>query len=116
MHRWTVGGVLIAAVFAAVPSGAAKSADPEQGAAVFASAGCVRCHGPAGMGTDRGPSLREVRKRRSAAELQRQIKEGGQSMPAFGEVLTEAQITSLVEFLRSRNAWKKPLPVVPAQQ
>src|SRR6266700_4887825 len=78
---------------------------PEQGAALFISSGCPQCHGPEGLGTDKAPSLRDLRKRKNDDEVRHQIKEGGKVMPPFGEALTDPQIESLVEFLRSKKAW-----------
>ncbi len=92
------------------PQTTVSAASSQEGATLFNETGCVQCHGPTGLGTAKGPSLRDVRKRLSAEQVHRQIKEGGQSMPPFGEALTEPQIDQLVEFLRSKKAWKQPLP------
>ena len=51
-----------------------------------------------------------MRKRLNAYQMQKQITDGGKSMPAFGDALSEAEIHQLVEFLRSKHAWKQPLP------
>ena len=110
-HRHCCAGLLAlgfalsgAALF--VPASAAASTAPvEDGAALFASSGCTQCHGPAGLGTEKGPSLRDVRKRLSEAQMQHQIHDGGQAMPAFGDALTQPQIGSLIAFLRSKKAW-----------
>jgi mono/diheme cytochrome c family protein len=88
---------------------------PEQGAALFISSGCPQCHGPEGLGTAKAPSLRDIRKRKNDDEVRHQIKEGGKVMPPFGEALTDPQIESLVEFLRSKKAWKGTLSPAPKQ-
>jgi ubiquinol-cytochrome c reductase cytochrome b subunit len=76
------------------------------GAALFTSSGCTQCHGPAGEGTAKGPSLRDLRKRLKPEATQKQIHDGGGNMPPFGEALTKDQISSLVDFLQSKNGWK----------
>lgn len=76
-----------------------------EGAKLFATSGCPQCHGPEGLGTTKAPSLRDVRKRKTDDEVRQQIKDGGKSMPPFGEALTDEQIVSLVQFLRSKHAW-----------
>ncbi len=89
----------------------AQQADPKPdpvkaGAELFGKSGCTFCHGPAGMGTERAPSLRDVHKRLSAEQVQHQIHDGGQMMPPFGDALTEDEIANLVAFLRAKDAWK----------
>jgi mono/diheme cytochrome c family protein len=74
-----------------------------RGAEVFATAGCVHCHGVAGISGGKGPSLAEVRKRRTPEAMYQQIHDGGKSMPAFGDQLTEDQIKDLVQYLRSKR-------------
>jgi len=84
---------------------AAQSKAAIEGANLFTTSGCPQCHGPEGLGTVKAPSLRDVRKRKTDDEVRLQIKEGGKSMPPFGEALTDEQIASLVQFLRSKKAW-----------
>ena len=72
------------------------------GGELFATSGCTHCHGAEGEGGDAGPSLRNVRKRFSAAKIEHQIEFGGGAMPAFGSSLTHAQIEQLVMFLRAK--------------
>ncbi len=73
------------------------------GAAVFADKGCMQCHGRNGEGTNKGPNLRGVGRRLTRAQIETQIREGGQQMPAFGEVLEGAEIDQLAEYL---GTWK----------
>ena len=100
-------GLLLAAASLLPPrtEALAPAAPKVNGAAVFASAGCTQCHGPAGMGTEKGPSLRDLRKRMDGDAVYKQIEEGGQAMPPFGDALDDDQITALVEFLRGKNPW-----------
>jgi len=88
----------------------AQASSPQQGPQVFVDSGCIQCHGADGAGTARAPSLRDARKRLTAEQMQRQIHDGGKSMPPFGDALTEVQIDQLVDFLRAKKAWKQPLP------
>jgi mono/diheme cytochrome c family protein len=94
------------------PHAEAASASPVHGAQLFVDTGCSHCHGPAGSGGDRGPDLKNVAHRMTAAKMTTQIHDGGQAMPPFGDVLTTQDITDLVAYLRSR---RKP-PVPPAHE
>lgn len=84
----------------------AQAAPDASGPVIFATAGCTHCHGEAGLGTENAPSLRAVRKNTTAAQMTQQITNGGQTMPPFGEILYAAQIQRVVDFLRSKDAWK----------
>jgi mono/diheme cytochrome c family protein len=103
-----VGLALAALLGSTVPG--AQASSHQQGPQLFVASGCIQCHGGEGAGTAKAPSLRDVRKRMTAGQMQLQIHDGGKSMPPFGDALTEAQIDQLVEFLRSKKAWKQPLP------
>lgn len=78
------------------------------GAAVFHEKGCEHCHGEdlAGV-TDKGPSLLTVGKRLKRDAIEKQIREGGREMPAFGESMQTDEVTALVEMLAKRKATKK---------
>ena len=88
------------------PSSAGSKETVAEGAALFSSSGCPQCHGPAGMGTAKAPSLRDVRKSLSAEQTRTQIHDGGKQMPPFGEALSDAQIAALVDFLHAKDGWK----------
>ncbi len=120
MHRIAATGVLGVALHLSLLPASAHSqqagpkADPVKvGAELFAKSGCTFCHGPAGTGTERAPSLRDVYKRLSPEQIQHQIHDGGQMMPPFGDALTEEEISSLVQFLRTKDAWKFVPPPAP---
>jgi mono/diheme cytochrome c family protein len=81
----------------------ASAASKSRGAQLFATTGCVHCHGVAGISGGQGPSLADVRKRRKPAEIYTQIHDGGKSMPAFGEQLSDDQINDLIKYLRSKR-------------
>lgn len=85
------------------------------GQQLFADKGCAHCHGDQAQGTDRGPNLQGVRKRLSKREIKKQIVDGGQGMPAFGDSLDSAEVKQLIKFLRSLKPVKAP-PQAPAQR
>ena len=82
-----------------------------QGAEVFATSGCTHCHGNDGQGTDKGPSLHDLRKKLSADKITDQIVHGGGGMPAFGDALKPDQVEDLVAFLRAKKWVTPPVPV-----
>lgn len=115
-------GILFATIFPIVVLASAQtqqtpapSSLTEDGPALFTNSGCPQCHGPEGLGTQKAPSLRDVHKRKTDEQIRSQIKDGGKSMPPFGEALTDNQISTLVEFLRSKNGWKKISASAPKQ-
>ncbi len=81
----------------------AASASKEHGAELFANSGCVHCHGPAGLKAGIGPSLKDVAKRRKPEEIFKQIHDGSNAMPAFGDQLKPEEIEDLVAYLRSKR-------------
>jgi mono/diheme cytochrome c family protein len=85
---------------------AANAADPagvHDGAILFATKGCAHCHGANGIGGGLGPDLAHVRDRLTPAQLATQIREGGKAMPAFGDILSSQEVSSLVDYLRSHR-------------
>lgn len=108
-------GLLLAGLCAGGPQVAAGSTPAARGAELFAAKGCAHCHGPAGVGGEIGPDLQLVRKRMTAAAMVRQIHDGGQAMPAFGDSLTAEEIDDLVAYLRTkRKLVRVPAKPVPA--
>ena len=103
--------VLLSSVARAQQSDA-KPDPVKAGAELFGKSGCTFCHGATGMGTERAPSLRDVRKRKSDDEIRHQIHDGGQMMPPFGEALTDEEIANLSAFLRAKDAWNLVPPPV----
>lgn len=91
---------------AAVHSGTrvqAGSDAQKRGQELFATKGCMHCHGTNGVGGGRGPDLQLVRKRRSRESMVAQIRDGGKVMPAFGDELSAQEIDDLVAFLRAKR-------------
>jgi mono/diheme cytochrome c family protein len=90
----------------------AGSKPKQRGAELFAQHGCAHCHGPAGVGGGKGPDLQLVRKRMNKDEITHQIHDGGMSMPAFANSLTDPQIQDLVAYLRAKRKLI-PVPATP---
>lgn len=82
----------------------AGSAARERGAEMFATRGCAHCHGPDGVGGKKGPSLSDVGKRLKPRAIATQIYHGGKEMPEFGDLLTKAEISDLVAYLKTKRA------------
>lgn len=107
---------VVVVLFFIVGSGqafAGKTQDELAGAALFRDKGCAYCHGPAGEGTTKGPSLADVRKTRKAAQISNQILNGGQKMPAFQDSLSKDEVAQLVAYLRAKHR-PQPAPATPA--
>ena len=98
----------------------AYGADKESraaGEATYSSAGCVGCHNTDLSGTAKGADLRGIGKRLKRDEIDKQIRQGGGGMPAFGDVLADAQIVQLVDFLQAqKKAPKQDKHPAPAPQ
>ena len=71
----------------------------ERDAALFDVSGCQHCHAIHHAGGHKGPDLSGVGRRRSKAEIRRQIVYGGKGMPAFGKVLERDEINDLIAYL-----------------
>jgi len=87
---------------------AATSPARERGATAFQNSGCPRCHSITGVGGTRGPDLGAVSRRRTPAQIRRQILHGGHGMPPFGRVLSLRDVDDLVEFLSGCRSEKAP--------
>ena len=79
--------------------GAASEGDPANGKTLYASAGCGGCHtfSAAGSTGTVGPSLDDASVDFDAAF--QQIKNGGGGMPAFGERLSDQEISDVAAFV-----------------
>jgi mono/diheme cytochrome c family protein len=89
----------------------ASAADVPSGAVLFNEKGCAHCHGVNGVGIPgKGPSLLTVGKRLKKDAIQRQIQDGGQNMPPFGDALQPDEITALVDMLSKQKKAPKHLP------
>ncbi|MCC7052146.1 MAG: pyrroloquinoline quinone-dependent dehydrogenase [Gemmatimonadaceae bacterium] len=63
------------------------------------AATCASCHGENRQGSAGGPSLIDVARRRTPAQLLSIISEGTGRMPAFGGAMDRAAMTEIVEYL-----------------
>jgi len=84
-----------------------SKAAEQAGATLFRNKGCAYCHGAAAQGTQKGPSLADIRKTMKPAKIAAQIKDGGSKMPAFGDSLSNDEVAQLVAFLRAKH---RPAP------
>jgi mono/diheme cytochrome c family protein len=93
---------------------AAKAAE-QAGANLFRDKGCAYCHGATAQGTQKGPSLANIRKTMKPAQISAQIENGGQKMPSFSDSLSKDEVAQLVAWLRAKHR-PAPAPVpAPAQ-
>ncbi|QGG55171.1 c-type cytochrome [Paenibacillus sp. B01] len=99
----TASAALLLALLAGCGSGGERGATaiegPEQAVKLYKQS-CISCHGTdlkGRMGPD--TDLHDVGARLSEPEIQRQIEQGGDSMPAFGERLTADEIRVLSSWL-----------------
>ena len=79
-------------------------AAPLSATTLFHERGCEHCHGADLQGTDKGPNLTGVGRRRSHAEIEHQIHDGGNEMPAFGEALDSSELAALTDYLSHQKA------------
>lgn len=92
-------------VVSCTPSRTASVNNSETGAAAVFTSKCAICHGADGAGKIINrvavPSLREGRAATDTdAQLNHQITNGGNGMPAFGSQLSRADIEELVRYIR----------------
>lgn len=97
----------------------AATPDELASAAADYSQFCIKCHKADGTGgtveLDEGAkinveSLREHGLKDSDAHLAKQIREGGDEMPAFGKRLDEQRINNLVRYVRREFHGRAPSP------
>lgn len=87
----------------------------EHGAEVYASNGCRHCHTIANVGGHKGPDLSSVGRTANKADIRKQIVYGSKIMPAFGDMLSTAEVDDLVAYLRSCKAKVNRQVKAPAQ-
>ena len=80
-------------------NGAASGSGAPSGPAVFASAGCSRCHTlkAAGASGTVGPNLDQLRP--SATAVSAIVRSGGGAMPSFSGKLSDAQIAAVATYV-----------------
>jgi len=89
---------------------ASSKDDRKQGEVLFRERGCEHCHGVDGAGSDRGPNLSGVGRWLHQPEIAMQIRNGGKTMPAFGDTLTDQEVQQLVAFLAAKKKKGVPRP------
>ena len=72
--------------------------------ALFHDKGCEHCHGVNGVGGEKGPDLSGVGRRLKPVQIERQIREGGEAMPPFNDVLAPDEVKLLVVWLSGNRA------------
>lgn len=70
------------------------------GAAVFQAQGCAHCHAVNGVGGHKGPDLTHVGARLTEQQIDNQIVNGGDAMPAYKDVLSPGETKLLVRYLQ----------------
>jgi mono/diheme cytochrome c family protein len=78
-----------------------EGGEEADGAAVFASAGCVGCHtfGPANSKGTVGPKLDGIDL--SKEEIEQQVRNGGGGMPPFSDSLSDAEIAAVADYVEN---------------
>lgn len=101
---------LISLLVPAVCRAASKEGgDAKAGAVLYRDKGCAYCHGAAGEGTKKAPSLADIRADKAwpPEKITDQILNGGKKMPPFRDSLSDEEIAQLVAYLRAKN---RPAP------
>jgi mono/diheme cytochrome c family protein len=101
--------VLTAAQATRTASAADTSADEKAGAQLYRDKGCAQCHGANLEGTKKGPALADIRNDPAwpPEKITKQITDGGQKMPPFGESMTDQEVAQVVAYLRAKD---RPAP------
>jgi mono/diheme cytochrome c family protein len=111
----TLAIVSCIAVSAHIAVAAGSKEAEAAGATLFRDKGCAYCHGATAQGTQKGPSLANVRKALKPAQIVSQIENGGQKMPSFEDSLSKDEVAQLVAFLRAKHR-PEPAPITPKPQ
>ena len=90
-----------------LPVAAIRPSHPDStvlaGARLFYNSGCEFCHKINGYGGKAGPNLTSVGDRLSEQELTIRIVNGGGNMPAYGGILKQKDLQTLVDFLHAQR-------------
>lgn len=89
------------------PMGGAPLSASASGSEIY-QARCQKCHGPNGQGTG-APALTKLAGM-SDAEIHQLVHDGRKRMPAFGSQLSDAQITSVVTYVKTFSGAKPAAP------
>jgi mono/diheme cytochrome c family protein len=72
-----------------------------RGALIYDASGCAHCHSIRGIGGKKGPDLSGVGRRLDKDKIRKQIVEGDNRMPPFGNDLQQKEVKDLIAYLRS---------------
>jgi ubiquinol-cytochrome c reductase cytochrome b subunit len=78
------------------------------GALLLQNKQCRNCHALGGTGGERGPALDSVATRLTKAEMVRQVIQGGGNMPAYGKMLSPAEVEALVSYMQTLRPKYEP--------
>ena len=103
MKRYLFGCLLVLFLIAAFRPAAFASSrrEREYGEDLFKANGCLHCHMMGKVGGHKGPDLSGVGRAAKASAIRKQIVEGGNEMPPFGDVFEKRELDELVAYLRS---------------
>lgn len=79
----------------------------EHGEEIFRENGCLHCHTMGNVGGHKGPNLSGVGRKFKPSAIRKQIIEGGNEMPPFGDVFEQNELDNLVAYLHSCKAKPK---------
>ncbi|HEV2215328.1 MAG TPA: cytochrome c [Terracidiphilus sp.] len=82
------------------------------GAILFRDKGCAHCHGADRAGTQKAPSLVNIRKNQNwtVDKMTDQILNGGKKMPPFADSLSDQEAAQIIAYLRAKHPPAPPAP------
>lgn len=106
--RLGLAAAILGLIFS-LPLLASSKEQRAHGEALFVSSGCEHCHTIGNMGGHRGPNLSNMGRTAKMATIRKQIVNGSDVMPEFGDVLQPQEISDLIAYLHSCRT--KPVKV-----
>jgi ubiquinol-cytochrome c reductase cytochrome b subunit len=92
---------LVIFITCSLDGSASSRSQRARGALIFSASGCTHCHSIRGTGGKRGPDLSGVGRKMKEAQMRKQIVDGSNRMPPFGNGLQEKEVKDLIAYLRS---------------
>lgn len=80
-------------------SGETVSADPNAEGSSIYTANCLSCHGDMGANGHNGPNLQQSKFAENYGNVVERINNGGTTMPAFGDILSEEEIEAVAKYV-----------------
>lgn len=93
--------VFVLIVACSLQGNASSRSQRTRGEAIFSASGCAHCHSIRGTGGKKGPDLSGVGGRLKKDKIRKQIVDGSNRMPPFGDDLQKNEIEDLIAYLRS---------------